>query len=303
MMPHISYETLYQSWIETQLKDGGIHLTVEFLFLRKVFMDNNYVVILNFMTQELGLSGNELLIYALIYGFCQDKDSEFSGGRKYICDMFNISLPTVDKALKSLMDKELIIKTTSRRNNITLTSYKIFTSGKESLPGIKNLYPSTYVNKYNKHNNQLINNINNIDNKKEVKEIIDNKKEKKKTRFDECIDLINEFTVDIELSELLVSYLKMRIAMRDKPLYKNNWKGLLNKLLKLSTDVEEQRQIVRKSLNEEWASFYELAKTTKPKKKTPWNNDVTSESYTKEELKQLDEEEKKLNAKGIKTRF
>ena len=70
----------------------------------------NVVVIHGWMCNELRLKGNELLVFALIYGFSCDGVSSFYGGRKYIGETFNISLPTVDKALNGLLNKELICK-------------------------------------------------------------------------------------------------------------------------------------------------------------------------------------------------
>ena len=94
---------------------------------------DNFVVIQGWMCNELTLKGNDLLVYALIYGFSQDGESKFSGSRKYIAETFNISLPTVDKALKNLIDKELIEQTKIERNGIVFNSYK-------TLYPIKKLY-------------------------------------------------------------------------------------------------------------------------------------------------------------------
>ena len=42
-----------------------------------------YIVIQDWMISDLQLKGNELLTYALIYGFSQDGESEFKGSLKY----------------------------------------------------------------------------------------------------------------------------------------------------------------------------------------------------------------------------
>ena len=103
---------------------------------------NNYIVIQGWMCNELGLKGNELLIFAMIHGFSQDGVSKYYGGRKYIADTFNISLPTVDKALQGLLDKEYIIKHISG-DYINPDSYwanlevvkKLYEGSKETLHG------------------------------------------------------------------------------------------------------------------------------------------------------------------------
>ena len=72
--------------------------------------DNNFIAIQGWMRTKLNLKGNELLVYALIYGFSQDGESRFKGSRKYIADWCGCSLNTVDRTLKSLVDKGLLAK-------------------------------------------------------------------------------------------------------------------------------------------------------------------------------------------------
>ena len=39
--------------------------------------NDNYIVVFGWMCNELGLSGTELLVFALIYGFTQDGETGF----------------------------------------------------------------------------------------------------------------------------------------------------------------------------------------------------------------------------------
>lgn len=75
-----------------------------------VVKDNNFIAIQGWMRTKLNLKGNELLIYALIYGFSQDGNSMFKGSRKYIADWCGCSLDTVDRSLSSLINKGLLAK-------------------------------------------------------------------------------------------------------------------------------------------------------------------------------------------------
>lgn len=72
--------------------------------------DNNFIAIQGWMRTQFNLKGNELLIYALIYGFSQDRNSRFKGSRKYIADWCGCSLDTVDRSLSSLINKGLLAK-------------------------------------------------------------------------------------------------------------------------------------------------------------------------------------------------
>lgn len=89
-------------------------------------MENkNFLNIQGWMVKELKLSGNELLCYALIYGFSQDGQSVFSGSSKYIQEWLNISMPTIFATLKKLCERGLIEKIEKVVNGCRLCDYKI----------------------------------------------------------------------------------------------------------------------------------------------------------------------------------
>ena len=72
--------------------------------------DNNYINIQGWMVTKLGLKGNELIIYAIIFGFSQDNDTIFNGSIAYLMDWTNATKKTVIDTLTKLVEKELIIK-------------------------------------------------------------------------------------------------------------------------------------------------------------------------------------------------
>ncbi|MCR5765851.1 MAG: hypothetical protein K6G09_07750 [Treponema sp.] len=67
-----------------------------------------FITIQHWMVRELGLRGDELLIYAIIYGFSQDGFSCYRGTTKYICFWTGTTKETVLKKLKSLRNKKMI---------------------------------------------------------------------------------------------------------------------------------------------------------------------------------------------------
>lgn len=70
--------------------------------------NENFFVIQSWMVSKLKLIGNELMIYAIIYGFCQNLTSCFYGSRQYIADMTGASLRAVQDCLQRLQDKGYI---------------------------------------------------------------------------------------------------------------------------------------------------------------------------------------------------
>lgn len=73
-------------------------------------MEHTYINIQSWMISDLDLKGNELLIYAIIYGFCQDKESRFRGGRSYLATWTNSTVRGVQKNINSLIEKGFIEK-------------------------------------------------------------------------------------------------------------------------------------------------------------------------------------------------
>lgn len=82
--------------------------------------DNNFVTIQGWMRTKLNLKGNELLAYAVIYGFSQTDGAKFTGSRKYLAEWCGCSMATIDRTLNSLVDKGLI----SRTSYITKHGYR-----------------------------------------------------------------------------------------------------------------------------------------------------------------------------------
>ena len=79
--------------------------------IKSYLHNQDYIVIMGWMINQLHLKGNELLVYALIYGFCQNTQSKFKGSLKYITNWLCITEPGVIKVLKSLINQNQIEKT------------------------------------------------------------------------------------------------------------------------------------------------------------------------------------------------
>ena len=120
---------------------------------------DNYINIQGWMVTDLGLKGNELLIYAIIYGFTQDGEHKFKGSLNYLASWTNSTKQGMIKALKKLIEKNLIVKEEFWENNVKFCEYyvtKFNDTIKQSLmDGIKQSLTN------NIDNNKLDNNIDN----------------------------------------------------------------------------------------------------------------------------------------------
>jgi hypothetical protein len=125
--------------------------------------DKNYIVVQGWMVNKLKLSGNELMIYAVIYGFSQDGESEYEGSGKYLADSCGISRRAVSLLLERLLKGNYILKTGYTKNGVKYCRYKanpVFIpkeGGKEEKEGVEkdsiggmenfsNNTASTYIN-------------------------------------------------------------------------------------------------------------------------------------------------------------
>lgn len=85
----------------------------------------NYILIYDWMTSEMKLKGNELLVYGIIYRFSLDGDRMMKGGIKYICKFLNLSKPAVIKLLSSLVQKGYIERVEVVDNTCKRVYYRI----------------------------------------------------------------------------------------------------------------------------------------------------------------------------------
>jgi hypothetical protein len=199
-------------------------------------MKNNYLVIQGFMVSELNLSGNDLLTYALIYGFSQDGETEFTGSINYLCKWLNCSRPTAIKSLKFLTEKSLIVKSVNTINGVNFNRYKI------SLGVVKNL---NWGSKETLPNNTTINNTNN-----NIDIILP------KNKFSEDVYKVFEHTV--------VLFKEAYRPVTESQ--KNNWLDCIEKLNRIDgIDFREIYKIAKWGLQDDFWSknFYTILKLRK----------------------------------------
>jgi predicted transcriptional regulator len=96
--------------------------------------DEHYINIQGWMINHLDLKPLQLILFALIFGFSQDDESEFKGSLKYMERALRVTRPTLTKALSELVEKGLIVKRTEWVSGVSFNRYK------HSWEGVKKLY-------------------------------------------------------------------------------------------------------------------------------------------------------------------
>lgn len=213
-------------------------------------IDGNFVVIQSWMLKEMALKGNELLVYAIIYGFSQDGEQEFTGSLQYLADWTNSTKQGVIKNLNSLNAKGYIKKRESFVNGVKFCSYKAVNDIKQSLMG--------YSTEFNGGSKQsLPNNItNNIDDNIDIS--------KPKT----VGSLIEGYTDNEDLQKALMDFAKMRKSIKN-PLTQRAMELLFDKLDKLTDDDNTKIEILNQSIMNNWKGVFELKETKKQSKPIP----------------------------------
>ena len=85
--------------------------------------NNNYITITGWMVNELSLSGNDLICYAIIYGFSQD-DNYWEGSQSYLSEWLGISKRATVDILKRLISDGHIVKQEYEVNKVKFCKYK-----------------------------------------------------------------------------------------------------------------------------------------------------------------------------------
>lgn len=72
--------------------------------------DENYIVIQGWMINDYGLTGDDLLVFALIHGFSQAEYGWYVGGRAYIAEWLGCGEKKVGEIIKRLLESKYIMR-------------------------------------------------------------------------------------------------------------------------------------------------------------------------------------------------
>lgn len=247
----------------------------------KLIKDENYINIQGWMSTKLKLSGNELIIFALIYGFSQVENHSYHGSLQYICDWTNISKQSCISNLKKLVDKKFILKNEKEINGIKFCEYSInLNSIQETLTPIKETLTNNIDNNINLLDNKLSNKNENLESNNEniiQKELDKKAKDKKKLEKIKNALLINQlletFTDNSEIKSALRKYLDVR---KKKGLTAEQWKIILDDLRKeCKTDKNYALEKINKAIAGGWMQIiYSSSNKIKPNFDNTSNHNV-----------------------------
>ena len=233
----------------------------------KVHKTKDFTIMSNYHFQDKGLSLKAKGLLSMMLSLPEDWDYSIKG----LATLSSDGETSVRTGLQELEEHGYLIRSKVRINGIiTDWQYDIYET-----PRVENQHVENHRQLNTKelstkeiNNNTISNEIvgeapdnSHLSETRSTRRIpLVEKKEKKKSRYEKCLDIIDELVEDTELKEKLKVYLQMRLSMKDRQLYANQWKSLVEKLLDMSDNNEERIKIVKQSIETGWASFYPLKK-------------------------------------------
>lgn len=231
--------------------------------------------------------------------------------------ILNISEGTLKNRLTKLRKMELITsKTVANENSQGSRTYYRITSLLYDM-----IFETTSLKndvleepRHSKMTSNIFTNSNTKVKKNNSKELLQNSdftfgksKPKKDNLFTKCTTLIDSYDFSSlgNIRKLLIDYLRYRVSVKDKPLYTNMWKGMLNKLAELcGEDVESYESVIKQSIERGYLSFYPVSNSSYSKdydirKGKPWEEGLSCETYTPEEKRQIEKEREEMEARGV----
>lgn len=102
-------------------------------------MDKTYTIIPDFML-DYDLSITETVALAVVYGFCQDGESDFHGSYNYIARKCKVTRSWAVKIMNGLIAKGLVSKVVTEKNGVKYCSFRIVKGSVETTPPVQKLH-------------------------------------------------------------------------------------------------------------------------------------------------------------------
>lgn len=192
---------------------------------------------------------------------------------EHLSKEINLSVMQIRTAINKLKStNEITVKTTNKYTLITIVKYNDY----QCQDIIDNKQNNTQdnnqiTNEQQTNNKQITTNKNdkNIKNQKEKKNI------NKKTEID---NFINQNFTNEELKNTVYEFIKMRKAIK-KPLTTRGLELMIKKLYNLTTNIDEQIQILNNSIMNNWQGIFPLKKDIKKQ-----TNKIDERQYTENDF-------------------
>lgn len=289
--------------------------------------EEKYVAIQSWMVSDLKLSGNDLIVYALIYGF-NSRNRKFIGTPDYISKFTGCSTRQISRILDNLVEKGLLTKTKFTMNRTNRCEYrcnidfsaekKADLKGENDVSNTDSMTSSHYDNMSESHyDNMSNNNINNsyytsntsylhtsyintrnsCNNIRKPEPSVQSDRDvaktlklnnKTKNRVNSVLAYIQKRNVNQRVYSLFIDYLISLVELDREFSFKSMQKQI-DALLELT--VEQQIKALNETIIKGWRSLKYSVDNIKNMAASPNKNEcvkpIAKQQYTEEEKKQI----------------
>ena len=217
--------------------------------------DENYIHIPGWAVTRLGLKGNELLVYSIIYGFSQDGETRFTGSLQYLSDWTN---STKQSCIKCLECRSKLVGVSHPKGGKRYYYYRCNNAHSVHTCNHKKHYAELSTEKY------LLSNLDNLL-KDHIATISSVTSETKNTAEKELKELRKE------LDNLNYIFIKKRMPVST---YERLYAETEDKIKRLESFKPKSTDHLKQFLNSGWRSIYE--NLTRENKRTFWRNVLDS---------------------------
>lgn len=212
----------------------------------KIHKTKNYTVMSNFHLKDKKLSLKAKGLLSLMLSLPEEWDYSTHG----LCALSSDGETSIRSTLKELEENRYLFRTPIRTSGkIQDWQYDIYEEPQLVLPHVENVH---VVNQTQLNTKEL--------NTKELKE------RKKEETYDDIL-----LEVDERLKEPLLEFIKMRKLIKS-PLTNNALRLAINKLNKMSSNINEQVEIINQSVMNSWKGLFPLKTYDTKKQGVSYNN-------------------------------
>lgn len=229
----------------------------------------SYITIQGWMLESLGLSGNELLVFALIYSYCRNGGGVYYGSLSLIEQWTNSTKRTAITTLQKLMEKGLIVKRIEKvygKDNI------LYDLSPNISPLVKNFHQ---LGENIAQDGEIFspNNINNIDNNKESTHFVRTKEKTDTSNFDLTF-------IRPDYANCVLEWLTHKKKIKKGYKTEAGIRKMYNALFQMSFgDASVAQMIIDQSIANNWDGLFPLKTGTATMSKTKQQE---QESYEKQ---------------------
>ena len=191
-----------------------------------------------------------------------DNENHCTASNDYFAQFFDCSVRTISRAVAHLKELGYIEELPFNGKCRILRVDKMSMQGRQigDTPST-NCPPSNIDNKLDNNIDSISTNVE-IQKPEVTKSLLrsipktSQSKEKKKSLYVQCMEQIESFTDNKDMRELLTTYLRVRLDMKDYNLYPNQWKGYMNELRRLVESGQDMQEVVQQSINRGYRGFF-----------------------------------------------